>query len=171
MSLPCRRLGPCRRRRRGLALIEALVTLVVLSLAALGYAALQLRGLGTQAGATWMSKATVLAADAADRVRANPAGLAAGAYDALLVPPAVSPGCTLASPCSGGQVAQRDFFRWRSDLAAMLPQGQGVICRDATPDDGSDVASACDGSGTRLAIKVFWRERGVASRLVMVVQP
>lgn len=159
------------RPQSGFAMTEALVTLVVLSLAALGHAALQLCSLGAQSGAAWMSQATVLASDAADRMRANPAGVAAGRYDALLVPVALSPACSLAAPCSDAQIAQRDFFRWRADLAALMPQGQGVICRDATPEDGSAAAPACDGSGTRLAVKIFWRERERTSRLVMVVQP
>jgi len=163
--------NPGRRRAHGLAMTEALVTLLVLSLAALGQAALQMRSLGAQAGAAWMSQATVLAADAADRLRANPAGVAAGRYDALLVPAALSPSCTAATPCGSDQIAVRDFVRWRADLAAMLPQGQGVICRDATPDDGTAEAPACDGSGAWLAVKVFWRERDQRSRLVLTVQP
>jgi len=43
------------RPQSGFAMTEALVTLVVLSLAALGHAALQLRSLGAQSGAAWMS--------------------------------------------------------------------------------------------------------------------
>ena len=51
------------------------------------------------------------------------------------------------------------------------PGGSGVVCLDATPDDGSTGSSACDGAGTMLAVKVFWSERGVASRLVLGVRP
>ncbi len=62
---------------RGTTLIEALVTVLVLGVAALAYANAQLRGAAGNASALWLSKATVLAAEAADRVRANPAGVAA----------------------------------------------------------------------------------------------
>lgn len=156
--------------QRGVTLIEALITVVILSMAALGYAALQLRGLSTNAGAMWRSKATVLAAEAGDRLRANAAGVAAGHYNALLAP-GTAPTCTLASPCTIAQIAALDFAAWRLALAQALPEGSGVICLDATSNDGQLDAPACDGSGTQLAVKVFWRERGVHARLVQVVRP
>mgnify|MGYP006958843538 CR=1 FL=1 len=56
---------------------------VVLAVAALGYAALQLRGLSANSSALWRSKATVLTYEAADRVRANLPGVAAGQYNNL----------------------------------------------------------------------------------------
>ena len=45
------------------------------------------------------------------------------------------------------------------------------MCRDATPDDGTASAPACDDAGNMLAIKVFWTERGVPSRQVLWVRP
>ena len=164
-------LQPCASapRRAGFALVEVLVTVVVLAIAALGYAALQLRGLSTNSSALWRSKATVLAYEAADRVRANPVGATAGQYNNLLNP-ATTSACTLTSLCSAAQMAARDFAQWRTAVAA-LPGGTGVICLDSSPDDGTATAPACDGTGTQLAIKVFWSERGVASRFVNVVRP
>lgn len=155
--------------RRGFALVEVLVTVVVLAIAALGYAALQLRGLSTNSSALWRSKATVLAYEAADRVRANPLGATAGQYNNLLTP-AMTSACTLTNVCSAAQMAARDFAQWRTAVAA-LPGGSGAICVDSSPDDGTAAAPACDGSGTQLAIKIFWSERGVASRFVNVVRP
>jgi len=66
------------RPQSGFAMTEALVTLVVLSLAALGHAALQLRSLGAQYVCDSSAPTFMLASDAADRMRANPAGVAAG---------------------------------------------------------------------------------------------
>lgn len=158
------------RRRSGFALVEVLVTVVVLAVAALGYAALQLRGLSTNSSAMWRSKATVLAYEAADRVRANAPGAAAGQYNNLLNPSTTS-ACTLTNVCNAAQMAARDFAQWRTAVGSALPGGSGVICLDSSPDDGTTASPACDGSGTQLAIKVFWSERGVASRFVNVVRP
>jgi type IV pilus assembly protein PilV len=158
------------RPLRGFALIEALVSVVILTVAALGYAALQLRGLSANSSAMWRSKATVLAYEAADRVRANIPGATAGQYNNL-VNPAVTSACTLTNVCSTTQMAARDFSQWRTTVLNALPGGSGVICLDSTADDGTAASPACDGTGTQVAIKVFWSERGVASRFVNVVRP
>ena len=52
-----------RRRQRGTTLLEALITVLVLGLAGLAYAALQVRGVSSNASAAWRSQATVLAAE------------------------------------------------------------------------------------------------------------
>jgi type IV pilus assembly protein PilV len=157
---------------RGFALIEVLVSVVILAIAALGYAALQLRGLSTNASAMWRSKATVFAYEAADRVRANAPGVAAGLYNNL-VTPANPAACTLTNVCTTAQMAARDFAEWRTALARPenLPGGSGVICLDSDANDGTATAPACDGTGTQIAIKVFWSERGKPARFVNVVRP
>ncbi|MEY4908239.1 MAG: type pilus modification protein PilV [Pseudomonadota bacterium] len=162
--------GRPSRPARGFALIEVLVSVVILAIAALGYAALQLRGLSTNSSAMWRSKATVLAYEAADRVRANVPGATAGQYNSL-VNPAVVAACTLTNVCTSTQMAARDFAQWRGTVLNALPGGTGVICLDSTPDDGTAASPACDGSGTQIAIKVFWSERGTAARFVNVVRP
>jgi type IV pilus assembly protein PilV len=68
-------------------------------------------------------------------------------------------------------MAARDFSQWRATVLDALPGGSGVICLDSTADDGTAASPACDGSGAQVAIKVFWTERGVASRFVNVVRP
>ena len=46
---------------------------------------------------------------------------------------------------------------WRSYLGEELPGGDGLVCRDSTPDDGDRTDPSCDGNGP-LVIKVFWQE-------------
>lgn len=153
-----------------MALMEALIALLILSFAALSYAALQMRGLGANNSALWRSKAGLQADAMADRLRANRPGVAAGAYNALVAAP-TAPSCGSASACSPAQMAQLDFAQWRDGLALELPGGVGVVCLDSTPDDGSAAAPACDGSGAMFAIKVFWREKGASSRLSVALRP
>ena len=54
-----------------MALMEALVAILLLSICALAYAGLQLRGLSANSSSMWRSKATMLAYEMADRMRAN----------------------------------------------------------------------------------------------------
>ena len=158
------------RPQRGIALMEALIAIVLLSFGALGYAALQMKGLSASSSAMWRSKAGILAYEMADRMRANRAGVVAGSYNALGAPQAVND-CGATADCTPARMAQLDHAQWNATLANDLPGGSGVVCLDATPDDGSADATACDGAGSMLAVKVFWTERGVASRLSLAVRP
>jgi type IV pilus assembly protein PilV len=162
--------GGRRAPQRGTTLIEALITVLVIALAGLAYAALQVRGASHNASASWRSQATLMAAELTDRLRGNPVGVAAGSYNNLTTPGTAS-ACTVAAPCTPTQMATTDFARWRTSLGNLLPGGSGVVCLDSSPNDGSSTAPACDGSGAQLAVKVFWSERGTESRFVTVVRP
>ena len=72
-----------REAERGATLIEALITLLVMSIGLLGMPALQLVGIQENASAFRHSQAIWFAYDMADRMRANPAGIAADSYDSV----------------------------------------------------------------------------------------
>ncbi len=168
---PAGRPGAVRRpRQRGIVLIEALVAILLLSFCALGYAALQLRGLSASSSAMWRSKATLLAYEMADRMRANKGAVTSGQYNSLTAPQAVAD-CGANSACAPARMALLDYAQWSTTLGRELPGGSGVVCLDATPDDGSAAAPACSGGGGMLAVKVFWTERGQTSRLAVAVRP
>ncbi|NRT55178.1 type IV pilus modification protein PilV [Sphaerotilus uruguayifluvii] len=155
------------RACRGITLIEALIALVILSLAALGYAALQMRGLSSNAGAMWRSKAVLLVGEAADRMRANQPGVSTGLYAGFTGVGGSCPVaavCGLGVSCSAAQMARDDFDQWRCRVRDALPGGVGVICLDSTPDDGNVSVPACDGLGSTLAVKVFWSEAAASLR-------
>lgn len=68
------------------------------------------------------------------------------------------PGASLCDPavgCSAQEMADWQLDAWRSRLAAELPSGQGLVCRDATPNDGDLENAACSGEGDQV-IKIFW---------------
>lgn len=163
------RLHPLRRRR-GIALMEALVAIVLLSVCALAYAALQMRSLSANNSSLWRSKATLLAYEMADRMRANRAGVAAGQYNNLMAPLVVND-CGSASSCTPARMAQLDYALWSATLGREVPGASGVVCIDGSPDDGTAEAPACDGGGSMLAVKIFWSERGKKSRLAVAVRP
>lgn len=141
-------------KQSGFSLIEVLISFVVLAVGLLGVASMQQRGVESNHNAYVRTQAVSLANDMASRIRANMAGLADGNYN--------SPTAQATASCSGGgctsaQMANNDYFEWTRDVQAMLPEGEGVVCVDSTPNDGSDAANAaCDGVGEELAIKIWW---------------
>ena len=170
MTPTTRRGGSAYARVRGFGLMEAMASMLLLSLCALAYAALQVRGLSANTSAMWRSKAALLSYEMADRMRANRAGFSAGGYSSLTVPTAVTD-CGVASSCTPTRMALLDYWQWSTAIAAQLPGGSGVVCLDSTPDDGTAAAPACDGAGAAYVVKLFWSERGTASRLVLAVRP
>lgn len=111
--------------QRGFTMIEVLIAILVLSIGLLGLAGLQATGLRNNHQAYQRSIATQQVYDMADRMRANPAGVAAGAYDAINGIPA-NPGCT-GSACTPADIAAYDAAEWNSANAALLPSGAGTV--------------------------------------------
>ncbi len=155
----------------GFSLIEVLVALVIFSIGLLALSGLQFTALRGNHDAYVSTIASLQVMDAADRIRANPIGVAAGNYDQLDADTS-DPGC-IDSGCSAAALATYDYWVWNTGdssqpgtgNATQLPQGEGVICLDSTPDDGtSRVNSECDGlriGGDRvMAVKVWWDDDG-----------
>jgi len=120
-----------RRRVAGFTLVEALVALVVLSIGMLGIAALYMETLRAGRSALYRTEAVSLAADLADRIRANRAP--ADAYT----------GAGL------NAVAVADLAAW-NDAVATLPGGAAEI----RFVDGLGVAPST------YVIRVSWTEVG-----------
>jgi type IV pilus assembly protein PilV len=155
----------------GLTLVEILVAVVVLSIGLLGLAGLQAAALRNNHSAYLRSQATVFGYDMADRMRANPIAISNGNYDSPAAT-AVS-ACLNAAGCTPAQMATHDMSEWSIALANTLPGGTGVVCIDATPDDGTQGAPACDGTGSVYAVKVWWQDdrTGTPMGFVMSVEP
>jgi type IV pilus assembly protein PilV len=129
---------------RGFTLIEVMVALCLLSLAALSIIDLQWRSLAATHQSALHGVAMQLAADMADNLRAD-----------------------------AGSAAQ-DHAAWLARVAAALPAGRAVICRDPAPWD--DAAGAyrwdCAGDAGPLLIRIAWQEggnRSSASPQVLVI--
>ena len=164
----------------GFSLIEVLAALAIFSIGLLGLAGLQLNAMKSNQDAYINTVASLQAMDAGERLRANPTGVDAGDYDLLSSTGTSDPGC-IDDPagCSAAQLAQYDYWIWNQGQppsapspgekalppttgnALLLPAGEGVICLDATLNDGTSQADhGCDGaltSGVRIfAVKVWW---------------
>jgi type IV pilus assembly protein PilV len=137
-----------RRSGAGFTLVEVLVALVVMSVGMLGIAALYVEGLRAGRTAVLRTTAVTLAADMADRIRANPQALAAyagagpGADNACVNGPA---------PCSAAAMAADDWQSWSDSLQTRLPAGAAA---EITVTDLPPL--------TRYAITLTWPETGQA---------
>ena len=67
--------------------------------------------------------------------------------------------CPAGSVCVPARMAAATLNDWNHQLAALIPGANGLVCRDASPGDGSVIDAACDGGGG-LVVKVFWTEPG-----------
>ncbi|MDZ7748189.1 MAG: type IV pilus modification protein PilV [Halofilum sp. (in: g-proteobacteria)] len=150
-----------RRRQQGFTLVEVLVAALVLGIGLLGVAGLQSVALSMNQGAYLRSQATVLARDMADRMRANPRGVGADAYNMSGAGSAAeNTACvTAGTGCTSTAMAAHDLYTWNQLLAARLPSGEGHVCIDSTPEDGAPTAVACDGSGDNHVVKIWWFDR------------
>ncbi|MSQ50454.1 MAG: type IV pilus modification protein PilV [Betaproteobacteria bacterium] len=171
---------PGRRRQSGVTLLEVLVAILIISCGLLGSAGMQSVGMKFNLGAAQRTSATLLANDIADRMRANKVGVEAGNYHLSI--PAVTANCLTTIGCTAQQMANHDISEWNQAVAAALPSGQGIVCRDTSPDDGTNNASlisaACDGLGNNYAIKIWWLEdrseanaAGALKRVVTAFRP
>ena len=127
------------QRQQGFTLLEVLIALLILSIGLLGLAALQTTSLRSNQMASMRTTATQLAYDISDRMRANPAGVAADEY-------VLAGGATP----TGTSIAATDLIAWNLGVVA-LPGGRSSI----TQCDGTSVPP-CD--GVTHVITVRWDE-------------
>lgn len=129
----------------GFSLVEVLVALAVLAVGLLGAAALAVDTVRAQHRAMLGAQAQRLAADLAERLRANRAGLAAY-HEAPTLFGCVS-GATPGRRCTPQELAREDLARWQSEIDRTLPRGQGTV------------TLASGGAATAYAVSVRWRWR------------
>jgi len=137
-----------------MTLIEILVSLLILAIGMLGMAGLQTVSLRNTQSAYQRTQAAILSTDIVERVRANLQGVEGGNYNNAAG--AFTAACNSLAGCTAAQMAANDVAEWKQALAAALPEGEGTLCNDSTPEDGTPAAPACDGVGDLFAIKIWW---------------
>ena len=115
-----------RHSHGGFTIVEAMVALVVLSVGMIGVAALHGQSLSAGRSALYRSVAVMLAADLADRIRANRTGAAAYAG----APAAGGCGPDGGSRCSPEAMAAHDLHLWDRQVRDTLPNGQWEVSYD-----------------------------------------
>lgn len=153
----------------GFTLIEVLVTIIIVSIGLLGLAGLQIGGLRANMSSEARSKATLLANDIVERMRANLPGVEAGAYNIDSTeticagdPPVPFCSSTTGSDdvppsCTETEMATFDVWTWGCDTSGVNNQLRNgtatIICRDNNPGDGLDCSQ-----GSQHTVTINWRE-------------
>lgn len=141
-----------RIKQSGFTMVEVLVALVVLAIGLLGIAALYLNSLQAGRTAIYRTQAINLAADLADRIRAN--RTAQAAYGTLFADAeAAVANCDTTGGCFDTDLASTDLARWKGTLAQLLPNGQGQVVV---------TLPVAVGEPTNYVVTVQWAEVGEA---------
>jgi type IV pilus assembly protein PilV len=144
------------RGARGVSMIEVLVAIVIFSLGLLGLALMQLKGANFTKDSGARSAAVLLTRSMADRMQANPKGVADGDYVWTTATKPTRTDCT-STTCTPAQVAANDINAWLTQMAAAMPAsastaGMGKIV------ENTDSSGNPDGTYT---ISVQWSGLGV----------
>lgn len=126
---------PRPQRQQGSTLIEVLVSILVVAFGLLGYAGLFLTSHKKNNESNYRTLVTLMASDMLESMRANRAAALAGTYN-----------IAIGSVPQGATQAGADLARWKSNLAAGLPAGDGSVSVDL--QGNVTLKIQWDGSGT-----------------------
>jgi type IV pilus assembly protein PilV len=134
--------------QRGASMIEVLVALTIVAFGLLGLAGLQARSVSFNKDSYDRKAAAEMAAQLAERIRANYDGFNIGSYNLTMLPtaqpPFPVPACANAQRCTAAEVANRDWAMWRADLRRRLP--------------GSGAYLVAPALSTQLTLTLAWEE-------------
>lgn len=107
----------CNQKTSGVALIEILISLLILSVGVIGLSNVQINAKRVAQEALQRTKAASLASDMLERIRANPRGFSAyqGAQVGRASITSEPANCRLVA-CTSAEVAARDLWEWQQAL-------------------------------------------------------
>lgn len=168
-----------RRASGGFMLLEAMVSILVVTVALLLAARLQVRALAMGNDGNHRQQAMALVGQMGDRVRANMEGFKAKAYDSFSSTSAgtattclqTSTGCT-----TGSAMAADDMIGWALDIKdSKLPNAVGNVCyaNSADVSDANSHLVSCTSTGNVLLIQLQWQKNSdePVSRFSMALRP
>lgn len=123
-------------KQRGVGMVEVLVAAFMLAVGLLGVAGLQAHGMRANHTAALREIAVLKTVAMLERMRANPAAVAAAAYVSgtsdmgdnavICADTSAAPGV----PCTANQLARHDIFQWKNELSQVLPGASASIAVD-----------------------------------------
>lgn len=120
---------PPNATQHGFSMLEILITLVIIAVALLGTAGLQVYAMRMGKSGEFRTQAVFLASDIAERMEANKTAAVAGNYAvALTNSPSVASADCSAIPCDTASLAGWDISGWENAIIAVgLPQASWQI--------------------------------------------
>ena len=114
-----------KKQQYGIGMPEVLVSMWLLGVAVIGFAALQLRALSTAKDAMFRTQAAAIAQEMGERMRLNPAG--AATYRNNWNATAVAADVCETGNCTPVQMAQYDMRTMTQLVSTSLPNGQIMV--------------------------------------------
>jgi len=106
------------RKQSGVSLLEALITLVILSVGFLASASMQVQSMRTNQDAYQRAQALVVLSNMMDHMSSNPTAVAAGAFDNKKTGSSTMPPCQ-ATGCSDQQRAEMALFEFSASFESL----------------------------------------------------
>jgi type IV pilus assembly protein PilV len=164
----------------GFTLIEVLIAVFVLTLGVIGAAGMQLTALRTTQQSGLQTSALELAAEMADKMRANSRQMKGPDspyvnlnFQSADEPGSAAPGASCygaSANCSAEDLAAFDIYDWKRRVRASLPGGRAMICRDAAPWGAGAGAltwnCGSDAGNGPLVIKLGWQAKNPDGSLI-----
>lgn len=116
-----------KRYQRGASLIEVMVALLILAVGLLGVLAMQARAVQLNQNAYLYSQAAILANDIMEAMRTSRSSASdyLVSYDAAVT--SAGDCTTVGVDCSPSQIARWNLSEWKTNVASLLPGGEGAI--------------------------------------------
>jgi type IV pilus assembly protein PilV len=145
--------------QHGFSMLEILITLVIIAIAMLGTAGLQLNALRLNKGSQFRTQAIFLASDMTERMEANKAAAVLGTY-AIAATSAVSVAATdcAAAACDSPSLAAWDKSQWGASVSNLLPQSSWSVCIANVAPPACDAAPVAANPST-YSIVIRWIDR------------
>ena len=136
-------------KQSGMGMIEALITLLIISIGLLGITALQITSLQQSSSANWHSQAVWYNYEMTDRINANRSAFAT--YAGIDTNDDFDQDCQ-ANTCTSDQMVTADAEEWKT-LVGRLPQGRGFVSQPSPGvltvsvmwDDGANATNCTNG--------------------------
>lgn len=152
----CREHKAGANKQSGVSMVEVLVALIVMSVGLLGIASLYVTALQAKSTSLSRMKAVNLAYDLADRIRANPSGIASYVVANALTVATPTETCMGSTNCTPAQMAAADLGQWKaliSDATTGLPGNVTAVVEQTTPPTAT--------TPSVLTIRLGWSEKNI----------
>lgn len=178
------RTGPtfaAKRLNTGFSLIEVLISMIVLSIGVIGTVGMQVTALRTIQQSAFQTRASQIAADMADAIRASMLK-AGGNGEAISFPqldykasnevePTPPASLCYVKVCDPQAYVDFEIYEWKKRIHSDLPGGRVMICYDAQPweEATKHLKWSCNGapgSDAPLVIKLGWQLKNPDGSLV-----